>query len=114
MMPRTIVSLTFIATCLAVIATVSPSYAAAQRHVITVKHSPIASSGDVSGSWSARQNVIESKQYEHLLRTNPAFRRARERKECGPITDPQLRQSCLTSFEQYASASPPPRHRARR
>jgi hypothetical protein len=52
--------------------------------------------------------VIESKQYERLLRTNPAFRQARMRKECGPITDPQLHQSRIASFEQYAS------HRCRR
>ena len=29
-----------------------------------------------------------------------AFREARMRKECGPITDPQLRQQCLASFSQ--------------
>jgi hypothetical protein len=42
--------------------------------------------------------VIESKQYELLLRTNPAFRQARMKKECGSINDPQLHQSCLASF----------------
>jgi len=65
-----------------------------------VKHAPIVSPGDVSESWSARQNVIDSKQYERKLATNPAFRQARMRKECGPITDPELRQSCLASFDQ--------------
>jgi hypothetical protein len=27
------------------------------------------------------------------------------RRECGPITDPQLRQSCLDSFAQYEPAA---------
>ena len=66
-----------------------------------VKHAPIVNEGDVSGSWSAQRNVIESKQYERLLRTNPAFRKARMQRECGPITDPELRQSCLASFDQH-------------
>jgi hypothetical protein len=67
---------------------------------VVVKHRPIVSQGDVSESWDARQNVIDSKRYEQLLRTNPAFRQARMRKECGPITDPELHQSCLASFNQ--------------
>ena len=59
-----------------------------------VKHHPIVSQGDVSETWDARQNVIDSKHYEQLLATSPAFRRERMRIECGPITDPQLHQSC--------------------
>jgi hypothetical protein len=98
------------AVCLAAMAMVSASLAATQRHTVTVKHAPVVNPGDVSGSWSSQQNVIESKQYEHQLRTNPAFRQARMRKECGPITDPQLRESCLASFEHYAGSSKPPRH----
>jgi hypothetical protein len=54
----------------------------------------------LSKFWSAPQNVIESKQWERLLQTNSAFREARMCKECGPITDPQLHQSCLASFDQ--------------
>jgi hypothetical protein len=103
-------TLTIAAVCLAAMATVPASYAATQRHTVTVKHSPIVSPGDVSESWSPQQNVIESKQYDHLLRTNPAFRQARMRKECGPITDPQLRESCLASFERYVGSSKAPRH----
>jgi hypothetical protein len=38
---------------------------------------------------------------------------ARMRKECGPITDPQLREDCIRSFEMYeplvASTAPPQR-----
>ena len=56
---------------------------------------------DVSPSWSAQRNVVESEQYDRLLKTNPAFRQARMRKECGPITDPQLHHQCLESFARY-------------
>ena len=90
--------LVFAAACLATIAT-APAAEAARRTVV-VKHPPIVSQGDVSPSWSARQNVIESKQYERLLQTNRAFREARMRKECGSISDPQLHQSCIASFGQ--------------
>ena len=51
-----------------------------------------------SGNESAAQNVRESQQYEQLVCGNPGFRERRMREECGPITDPQLRQSCLASF----------------
>jgi hypothetical protein len=96
---KTAVTLITAAACLAAVAAASPAHAQAQRHTVTVKHAPIANPGDVSESWSAQQNVLESKQYEQLLGTNPAFRQARIKKECGPITDPQLHQSCVASFE---------------
>jgi hypothetical protein len=51
-----------------------------------------------AGNESAAQNVRESQQYEQLVCGNPAFRESRMREECGPITDPQLHQSCLASF----------------
>jgi len=88
------------AVCLATIATASVAYAQTRRPTVVVKHPPIVSPGDVSTSWDARQNVIDSKAYERLLATNPAFRRERKRIECGPITDPELHQSCLASFER--------------
>src|SRR5208282_1585340 len=94
------VTLATAAVCLATIATTSVAYAQTTRPTVVVKHPPIASQGDVSDSRSARQNVIESKQYEQALRTNPAFRQARMRKECGSITDPELHQSCLASFDR--------------
>jgi len=96
----TAMSLAMAAVCLVAIATVPASNASAQGQTVTVKHTPITNPGDASEPWSARQNVIESKQYEQLLRTNPAFRQTRMKKECGPITDPQLHQSCLASFER--------------
>ena len=50
------------------------------------------------GAESARQNVVQSQRYDRMLETNRAFRQARMRKECGPITDAQLRANCLASF----------------
>ena len=98
--------------CLAAMAAI-PAGSAAARQTVVVKHPPVVSAGDVSGTWDARQNVIDSKRYEQLLRTNPAFRQARMRKECGSITDPQLHQSCIASFDRYGpsvGSSKPPRH----
>jgi len=66
-----------------------------------VTNGPQADAGDISPNWSARQNVIESQRYDKLLESNRGFREARMRKECGPITDPQLHQQCLDSFAQY-------------
>ena len=48
---------------------------------------------------SAEQNVRQSRQYEQLLCSNPAFRAKRIQQECGPITDPAMHESCLASFE---------------
>jgi hypothetical protein len=86
---------------LATVAIASTVYAQQARPTVVVKHRPIVSRGDVSKTWDARQNVIDSKRYEQLLRTNPAFRRERMRIECGSITDPQLHQSCIASFDRY-------------
>jgi hypothetical protein len=65
-----------------------------------VTNGPQASAGD-RGGWSARENVIESAHYDRLLETSLSFRRFRERKECGPVTDPQLRSECFSSFRTY-------------
>jgi len=56
-------------------------------------------------NWSAKQNVVQSNHYDRMLETNRSFREARMRKECGPITDPQLHQSCVASFAQYEPAA---------
>jgi hypothetical protein len=76
-----------------------------------VTNGPQASRGDF-GDWSARRNNVESAQYDRLLQTNVGFRQARMRKECGPIGDPQLRDQCLASFDQFepvmVGSSPPP------
>jgi hypothetical protein len=60
--------------------------------------------GSPPPDWSARRNVIASEHYDRLLESNRGFRQARMRKECGPITDPQLHQQCLDSFAQYEPA----------
>jgi len=48
---------------------------------------------------SAQQNVKQSQQYESALCGNKAFREKRIKQECGPITDPQLHESCIASFQ---------------
>jgi hypothetical protein len=92
------VILAMTAACLATIAGGPTVHAEPARRTITVKHPPVVNPGDISASWSARQNAVESKQYERLLKTNPGFRQSRMRKECGPITDPELHKSCIASF----------------
>jgi hypothetical protein len=47
----------------------------------------------------AEQNVRASRQYESLVCGNPAFRAKRIAQECGPVTDPELHQSCVASFD---------------
>jgi hypothetical protein len=47
------------------------------------------------------QNVRKSQQYDYLVSTNAAYRSSRVRKECGPIKDPDLRNSCVASFGAY-------------
>jgi len=47
------------------------------------------------------QNVWKSRQYDHLVSTNAAFRSSRMRKECGPITDRALHSDCVASFGSY-------------
>jgi hypothetical protein len=57
--------------------------------------------GSPPSDWSARRNVIASEHYDRLLESNRGFRQARMRRECGPVTDPQLHQQCLDSFAEY-------------
>jgi len=118
MLLKTATSLAFATACLTAVGAM-PAHAqmAADPYpggTRTVTNGPQTDMGDTSPSWSARQNVIESERYDRLLETNRGFREARMRKECGPITDPQLRESCLASFRQDEpfSGSSAPRHRA--
>jgi hypothetical protein len=74
------------------------AYNATPPEVVT--NGPQVNRGDRYG-WSPRQNVIDSRHYDNMLETNLSFRHSRERKECGPVTDPQLRQECFASFQQY-------------
>jgi hypothetical protein len=110
-------SLAFAASCLVAMpaafansADMAPAAASTPTDVVT--NGPQADRGDHSRNWSAARNVRESQHYERLLATSPRFRMARMRKECGPITDPQLRQSCMGSFSNggeamYGSSTPP-------
>jgi len=119
MITKTAASLTFGAACLLASATIS----AAQVQTATtagetvVTNGPQSSPGDGSPAWSARQNVVESRQYDRLLQTNRAFRQARMWKECGPITDQELHASCIASFDRdeplVSSSQPVPGSSAR-
>jgi hypothetical protein len=57
------------------------------------------SSAQAPDNQSAEQNVRASQQYERALCTNAAFRAKRIAQECGPLTDPQLHQSCVASLQ---------------
>ena len=61
---------------------------------------PKVESGDNPANWSAHQNVAESRRYEQLVHTSPAFRQARIRKECGGINEPEAYQQCVASFNE--------------
>jgi hypothetical protein len=89
------VTLAFMAASLVGIAGLTPARAQMTQ---LVTNGPQANVESQSPNWSARQNVIESQRYERLVETNRAFRDARMREECGPITDPQLHASCIASF----------------
>jgi hypothetical protein len=110
MIMKTATSFAFAAACLLSVSTLPAHAQYASPTVVT--NGPQTDPGDVSPSWSARQNVIESQRYERLLQTNPGFRQARMRRECGPITDPQLHADCVASFnrgEPNVGSSTPPR-----
>ena len=110
MSSKSVLCLVFAASCLL---TMPLAPAKAADELIT--NGPQVDRGDRSSNWSAARNIRESERYERLLRTNPRFRQARMRKECGPITDAQLRQSCLASFHQdEPSKGSSNSHRSRR
>jgi hypothetical protein len=56
--------LVFAAACLATIVTIAAGPAAAAQRTGVVKQPPTVSPSDVSESWDARQNVLDSKRYE--------------------------------------------------
>jgi hypothetical protein len=103
MLLKTATSFAFATVCLTAVATLSAHAQMAAPDAPgteVVTNGPQTNPGDMTPSWSARQNVIQSQRYDRLLETNRGFRQARMRKECGPITDPELRQQCLASFHQ--------------
>jgi hypothetical protein len=69
----------------------------------SVQAAPVPTKPHSHAKWHETpvQNVRKSQSYDHLVRTNAAFRSSRVRKECGPITDPVLRTDCIGSFSIY-------------
>ena len=78
----------------------APGLAAAQAPPVTSPPFP-ASAPMPTNNPEAISNVREAKQYNAVMRSNPAFRQKRMQQECGPITDPQLHASCMASFQAY-------------
>lgn len=74
---------------------------------------PASAQTSVPPDQSAPANVRQSQQYEQVLRSNPSFRAKRVQAECGPITDPELRASCIASFGPEGSPPPPIKPRQR-
>ncbi|HEV2334830.1 MAG TPA: hypothetical protein VGS13_05000, partial [Stellaceae bacterium] len=96
---RLLSSLAITAVCLTAIAAAPAAHAemnASGAQVITNR--PPTDPGDARGALSGQENVRDSARYEALVHSNPNFRAVRERKECGPIGDPQMHASCLASF----------------
>jgi hypothetical protein len=85
MIIKTATCLALAAACLAITV---PAGAQTGGETVVVTPPPRVDPGDLN--WNPLANLKEAQQYDRLLKTNPAFRMARLRKECGPITDPQL------------------------
>ena len=58
-----------------------------------------AALAQMPGNTDAQSNVRQSRQYDELVCNNPGFRAKRIAQECGPLDDPQLKASCLASFD---------------
>jgi len=82
------------------------NHIAAAAAALTVVLCAAAAVAQPARNESAEQNVRQSHQYESLLCSNPGFRAKRIAQECGPVTDPQLHQSCVASFECDKPAKP--------
>src|SRR4029077_10318036 len=72
-----------------------------------VTNGPQFNPGDRSGAWSAQHNVRDSQRYEGLVQSNSRFRASRMHKECGPISDRELRADCIASFGRSEAPSMP-------
>ncbi len=68
--------------------------------VEVITNGPQSDPGDGRTGRSASENVRDSWRYESLVHANPNFRAVRERKECGPIGDPQMYAECVASFDR--------------
>jgi len=96
---RIIVGLVFAAVCLTAIA-VTPAARAemSANGAEVITNGPQVNPGDARDARSAQQNVRDSDRYELQVRSNLAFRAARERKECGPIGDAEMHADCVASL----------------
>jgi hypothetical protein len=96
---KTVTSLAVVAGCALALA-----LPAAQAQIVDTQvlaTAPQVNVGDYHDPAAAARNVAESREYMRLLQTDWNFRQARIDRECGPITDAQLYQSCLASFDAY-------------
>jgi len=94
-MMKTLTSVAFAAGCAMALA-----IPAAQAQTVDTQvqmTAPRLNAGDRAG-WMAGGNNAGSAQYDRLLEMSPEFRQGRMQKECGPITDLQLRLNCFDSF----------------
>jgi hypothetical protein len=96
MIMKTVMCLALAAACLA---TAPIGLAQTSDETVIVTPPPRVDPGDLN--WDPNRNLMEAQQYDRLLETDPSFRMARIRRECGPITDPQLRADCIASFDQF-------------
>jgi len=102
MTSKAVIGIVFAAGCALALGVVPPAKAQTGVNTQVLTNGPQASTGDY-GNWSAARNNAESAQYERLLQASPGFRQARMQRECGPITDAQLRAQCLASFGESSS-----------
>ena len=94
-----VTSLAFSAVLLAAFATMPTARAQMNTNgAEVVTNGPQANPHDNSGPSSTRQNVRDSQRYETVVHSNHGYRAGRIKKECGPITDPELHASCIASF----------------
>jgi hypothetical protein len=70
----------------------------------SVQAAPVPASHHSKWHETPAQNVRKSHKYDYLVANNGSFRASRMRKECGPISDPELRNNCLASFSAYEPA----------
>jgi hypothetical protein len=65
---------------------------------------PVYTPGDEGGVAAAQQNIIDSRRYEAMLRSDPGFRQQRIQRECGSFTDPSAYRGCVDSFGDRTAA----------
>jgi hypothetical protein len=96
---RITVSLVFAAAFLTAMTVMPVAHAQMNtRDAEVITNGPQTNPGDAPGARSGPQNVRDSDRYESLVHSNPDFRADRERKECGPITDPRMHANCVAGL----------------